>query len=450
MRNRFLLVVFVVAAILNLGGLYLYYTPTPKLLVQDENYYFGLARSIATGQDAQHNPLWPPLYAESMAALFSSFGTHQIYVQVSQIVMWLVGAFLFYRVAASVFPSHVAAIAALLLFLFSPDMIAFSHFLWPEMVHLVFLVSGFWLIICHHQNRLAIMASGVLFGFALLTKSLLLLFIPVIFVFYVVCTPGSLRKRVFNVVLLGSLILLTVLPTVVSNLRISGGFMVTGSSIFNTWVGLNDVELVDYKDDVAGREFAEFQRSGEDIRTRNSIYRDRIWLKLRQQGVLNTLLRQLSRQYFRLFDHETYFTTQLPGMPRHSYSFDAPRLTRFLHLWSNALYALILAASVMGMCFIAWRPIGWAHCFLLFIVYNLGLFLFLHVKTRYVVQFMPMMMFFSGITAHWVSLLIRRQPDSSPPGFVVSRPRIILGTILAFAVEFLAFRSAIVAHLPSL
>ena len=135
-------------------------------------------------------------------------------------------------------------------------------------------------------------------------------------------------------------------------------------------------------------------------------------------------------------------------MPRHSYNFDAPRLTSFLHLWSNGLYALILATSVMGMCFIAWRPIGWAHCFLLFIIYNLGLFLFLHVKTRYIVQFMPMMMFFSGITAHWISLLIRKQPNSSPPGFVVSRPRVILGAVLAFAIEFLAFRSAIVAHLP--
>ena len=449
MRTRLLLVVFAVAAILNLGGLYLYYTPSPKRLVGDENYYYGLAESIAAGQDAQHNLLWPPLYAESMGALFSSFGTHRIYVQVSQIVMWLAGALLFYRVATSVFPSQVATITALLLFLFSPDLIAFSHYLWPEMVHLFFLVSGFWLVICHHQNRLAIVVGGVLFGFALLTKSLLLLFVPAVLVFFVICTPGSLRKRVLNVLLLGSMMLLTILPTVVSNLRTSRGFMVAGSSIFNTWVGLNDVELVDYIDDRAGREFADFQQSGDDIKARNSIYRDRIWLRLRQQGVLNTLVRQLSRQYFRLFDHETYFTTQLPGMPRHAYTFDAPRLTSFLHLWSNGLHALVLATSVMGMCFIAWRPIGWAHCFLLFIVYNLGLFLFLHVKTRYVVQFMPMMMFFSGITAHWISLLVRPRSDSAPLGFVVNKPRIILGAVLALAVEFLAFRSAIVAHLPS-
>ena len=42
MRTRLLLVVFAVAAILNLGGLYLYYTPSPKRLVGDENYYYGL------------------------------------------------------------------------------------------------------------------------------------------------------------------------------------------------------------------------------------------------------------------------------------------------------------------------------------------------------------------------------------------------------------------------
>ena len=448
MSGNQLLVVFTVAAVVNLGFLYLYYTPIPKRLVQDENYYFELAESIATGQDAEHNPLWPPLYAEFMGMLFSAFGTHRIWVQIPQILMWLTGALLFYRIAGYLFPSRIAARTVLLLFLFSPDLIAFSHFLWPEMVHLFLLIAGLWLIICRHRSRFAVVSSGVLFGLALLTKSLLLFFIPVILAFFAVCTSGSRKSRLVNVCLLASVILLTVLPTMVSNLQTSGKFMIANSSIFNTWVGLNDQALVDYSNDIAGREFSEFQRSGADITERNSVYRDKIGLKLQQQGVVNTLIKQLSRQYFRLFDHETYFTTQLPGMPRQAYSANATLLTGLLHLCSNVLYGLILGTAAMGMCFINWRPMRWVHCLLLFVVYNLGLFLFLHVKTRYVIQFLPMMTFFSGVAVHWISRLVRNKPDLSSPLLVVSRPRIILGFVLAAFVEFLAFRSAIVASLP--
>lgn len=447
MRRHQLLAVVALATALNLGLLCLYYSPTPKRLVQDENYYYELAQSIAAGHSSQHNLLWPPLYGELMGLLFSVFGPHRLSIQILQILLWLASALLFYRIVLRLLPSRLAANIALLLFLLSPDLTAFSHYLWPEMVHLFLLITGLWLLICHPESRPAIALAGVSFGLALLTKSLLVLFVPVILVFVAVSTPGELRKKLINGALMGSLVLLTILPTMVMNLQASGKFMIADSSVFNIWVGLNDTEPVDYRNDIAGREFEEFQLSADDIGTRNSIYREKILLKLQQQGAAGTVINQLSRQYFRLFDHETYFTTQLPGMPRNSYNFTRPRLAMLLHAYSNVLYAFILATSAIGMCLIRWRPIGWAHCLLLFIVYNVGLFLFLHAKTRYIVQFLPMMIFFSAVTAHWLARLIGKASSSPASLFVISVGRVALGVLLAILVEFLAFRSAIVARL---
>lgn len=439
-KNK-LLILFTLATILNLAFLYLYYTPAPKHLVGDENYYFLFARAAAAGYQLRHNPIWPSFYADSMGKLFSVFGAHPIYIQSVQIVMWLTAALLFYKIVSYLLPFRGAAYIALALFLFSPELIAFSHFLWPEIPHLFFFITALWLIVCHHKSYLAVISGGVLFGFALLTKLLLLPFIPIILAFFILRTPGSWRRRCLKGCLLASMTFITVLPTMMDNLRAHGKFMIADSSVFNIWVGLNDTELVDYKNDIAGIELHKFQQSGPDIETRNSIYRDKIRLKLQQQGIISAISGQLSRQYFRLFDYQTFFTTQLPGGPRSSYGFNSPAITSLLHTYSHVLYGFLLAASVMGMCFIRARPVGWAHCFLLFIAYNLGLFLFLHVKTRYVIQFMPMMMFFSVVTVYWASLLVQAKQVSPLSCFVFNKSRIILGVVFAVLIEVVAFRS---------
>ena len=83
------LVLVAVSLGLNLSLLGLYYSPEPKTLLGDEGYYFNLAATIAAGQPAVHHPFWPPLYAEAMGWLFATFGTHLLFVQIVQIVLWL-------------------------------------------------------------------------------------------------------------------------------------------------------------------------------------------------------------------------------------------------------------------------------------------------------------------------------------------------------------------------
>ena len=189
--------ILIVAALLavNLGLLVLYYVPAPKQLIGDEIYYFGLASAIAAGQPVQHDPLWPPLYGEVMGMLFAAVGLRILVVQLVQIGLWLATGYFLFRMTERLVGRTVVAYVALALYLFSPELMAFSHYLWPETLHLFLMMGGLWLVICHGDRWWAAVASGVLFGLALLTKSLLLFALPILLLFFVMVQVDGSRLR---------------------------------------------------------------------------------------------------------------------------------------------------------------------------------------------------------------------------------------------------------------
>ena len=436
-----LLALLTFGILLNLFFLGLYYIPQPANLIGDENYNYLFANCIANGTPVNPNPSWPPLYPYLMGIIFSVLNPHPVYIQILQIVMWLSSAVLFYKIASYLLPFSGASYMALALFLLCPELIAFSHYLWPEIFHLFFFITALWLIICHHKSYLAVVISGLFLGLALLTKLLLLPFMVVVFIFFILLTPEATIHRYLKGLLLILVIFITVLPTMKKNRIIHGQFMIADSSVINLWIGLNDTGLTDYKNDICQDEFYEFQQSGPDIKTRNHIYREKITQKLKKQGFLETIKKQFSKQYYRLFDYETFFTTRLMGGPRHSYHFQNSLLSNLLHIYSHTLYGFILFTSTMGIFFIRVRSFGWPHFFVIFIGYNLFIFLFLHVKTRYVIQFIPMMMFFSSVTLYLLYLLARKKQVPHMSYFVLNKFRITLSIVTAVLMEFVAFRS---------
>ena len=114
-----------------------------------------------------------------------------------------------------------------------------------------------------------------------------------------------------------------------------------------------------------------------------------------------TLLRQVNKQYFRLFDVTTFFVAQLPGEPRAAYTFRLPALAALLQIYTAVFQAAILLAGAIGVACLRGRPLSWLHFFLAFILYNLAILLVLHVTTRYMLQLLPMWIVFAaaGFTA---------------------------------------------------
>ena len=441
----YVVVMCVTALGLNIALLLLCYFPAPKNLVGDEAYYYKLASALASGTPAEHIPLWPPLYGNFMGAVFAVSGTTQrLMIQSVQIGLWLASALLWYRIVQRILPSPIAASTILALYLFSPDLIAFSHYLWPETLHLFFVLCALWLTVCYPASRAALFGAGVGCGLAWLTKLLLLPFVPLLSaVFLVLRTDLPWRQRMVTVSLFGLALTATVLPTVLGNWHRHGQFIIADSSMFNLWVGLTDVERSDKDYARVGKEMGQFLRAGGDWQSRSHVYQGKIIAFIQHQGVWATLTRQLRKQYFRLFHYQSFFTTQLPGGTRPAYQLSEGPLTTVIRLYSYGFHAVVLATSVLGLCFLRGQPWSWPHGFALFIAYNLGLFLFLHVKTRYVVQFLPILMFFSGVAVH--SFAKWREPSAFLPtsAFTVTRTRILLGVVLVVLIELVAFREAL-------
>ena len=241
------------------------------------------------------------------------------------------------------------------------------------------------------------MLAGGLLGLALLTKLLLLPFLPFLVLFFGYQAPGSWQKQVGKVLLISGTLVLTILPTMWYNAERHGRWMVADSSVFNVWVGLNDIGSRDYRHKIAGPELEQFEASGATFIERTSQYRQKIIDFVAQKGVFSVVWAQSTKQYARLFHAETSFTTQLPGGPRQSYRFSAFPWAPVLRWYAYVMHGLVLGLGVLGLCFLQLRPIGWPHLLGLFVVYNLGLFLAVHVKTRYMIQIFPVLMIFSAV-----------------------------------------------------
>ena len=275
------------ALALNLGLLVLYYVPAPKKLIGDENYYFGLASAIAAGQSVQHDPLWPPLYGEATGILFSIVGPHLLTLQLIQIGLWLATGYFLFQMTERLVGQTAIACVALALYLFAPDLMAFSHYLWPETLHMFLMMAGLWLVICHGRSRWAFIASGVLFGLALLTKSLLLPMLPVLLVFVLLVknNGNTSRARIIGAGLLAGACLTTVVMLLMASPQDRGELSVGGSTVFNVWVGLKDTAQMDTEDVIVGQEHQQFTAAGANLAVRNEVYRDKISDLLRQQGL---------------------------------------------------------------------------------------------------------------------------------------------------------------------
>lgn len=427
---------------INLGLLFFYYVPSPKKLIGDETYYYQYALALASGQRVPYDLLWPPLYGEFVGFLFYSLEPQIIYVQISQIGLWLASAFFFREIVSRLTPSTTVTNASLTLFVLAPDLITFSHYLWPETVHLFLWLSSLWFLICRPFAWINTVLAGVLLGFALLTKSLLGPFVPVILIFLFLLNPKINKGvRFINVALFAVMIIVVILPLMINNLMERKAFLVANSSVFNLWVGLNDVETADSVNDIAGVEMEHYLQSGPDLKTRNAIFMEKITRKISQQGLVDTLLNQLDKQYFRLFDVQTYFTTQLAGSGRQAYSANSRIINVTLKLYTYIVYGFILVAGAAGLCFLRLSPLGWWHLLALFIAYNLGIFLFLHVKTRYTVQFLPMLIFFASMTVY--ALIHNKDPGLTLPGFTFNKIRIGLGIFVGVMMSYISFYNLI-------
>ena len=363
--------------------------------------YADLARRLAAREDAHVDFLWPPGYPRFLAGLLVMGGGSFLLARCVQVALLALSAWLLRDLGLRLFGSVLAADVAAALLVLDPQVAGFAHFLWPEVLHLFLFLAALWILMARAERPGYWALLGVVLALALLTKSLLAPFLPLLLL--PALWSGGVRGLGRLALAAGALaVMLT--PTAIANARRDGP-LIADSSRFNLWVGLNDRSRKDLVDEVVGREYERYVRSGQTFGERARVLDDKIRALVQERGVPATVGAQLSRQYFRLFDKESFVTDQLPGgaisQQGYGYRGTPGPLAALLRAWSYALYALVLLAAALGLAVDTPRGRAWRWVLLAFVVYNLAVFLWLHVKSRYRLAFLPVLDLQAGAFAAW-------------------------------------------------
>jgi len=445
-ERRWLVLGAVVWLSLHVFLLWLYYEPTIKPLIGDEYDYNRRALALLAGTSSTETFIWPPGQTWFIAAIYALAGQHLIAVQLAQIVLLAICTLLLVRLCGTLTDPRTAWFAGAL-FALNPATLAHAHWLWPEVTHLVCLLGALCLMFTplrYLPSRA--FAAGALIGLALLFKSLLGVFWPLLLLVYL---REDHARRSFAwipaLAFLGGLLLATS-PALWKGYAETGRPLIADSSIYNLYVGLRDMSRSDYIDEAGAPALKAFIESAPTPHERNSAYFDKIVALADHRGTITLLAERLGVQYFRLFNAKTLLVSQLPG-PACSGRLGAyanPSTAPFVAGASHLAHTTTLALAAFGI--VLWRR--WRAPLALFsgafIAYQLALYLGLHVMQRYLFQMLPFLCVFGGVL---LAVLVQRARGrgaaivAAPAGdyFHFSAMRIFAGLILAVALLCLAF-----------
>jgi len=388
--------IWIVALLSNGFLLILYYWPQSKTLMGDEIGYLFRVTQFVHGIDIERTPIWPAGYDYFLAGPVAlanaiNFPRPFFFAQLIQIILWVVCGAVFWKIASHLLLSVNARLVALALFMLNPTVMAYSHYYWPEIPHIAVFLAALWLLIARPCSLFANAAVGVLLAVAALLK---LVYLPVSLLLLVLI---FVVRRARNADLMPSLVapllfFAALTPAALQNLEAHDKLMVADSSMFNAWVGLNDAQLTDlHPNAIVGQELRAYIGTAETHNARNEVYQEKIIALVKERGFAKTAIGQLKKQYFRLFDHRSYFTKQLPGGMSQKYKFANIYLAKVLRFVNDTVWFLTLLGLGIGIVMLLQGPLSWMHLLLGIVIYNLVVFLILHVNTRYMMQILPML-----------------------------------------------------------
>ncbi len=416
---------------LNLLLLWLYHAGVaPKPLVGDEFDYNRRALALLAGESVPETYIWPPGQTWFIAAIYRVVGVHVLGVQLVQIALLALCAVLLARLWRPLAGAR-AGFAAGALFLLNPTTIASAHWLWPEVTHLACLLGALALLFARPAPGIARgFAAGLLIGLALLFKSLLGLWWPLLLLRFV-RRDGGVRVAWGAATCFVAGVALAIAPALWKGRVETGRPIIADSSIYNLDVGLRDRSRSDYIDEAGAPALSAFLASAPTPQERNAIYLERVRETVDRRGLADVLADQFGTQYFRLFSAKTLLVSQLPGeaCAGRLGAYPPSRLVPWLAATAMAWHALILVLAAFGVAL--WRD--WRHPFVLagasFLLYQLGLYLGLHVMQRYLFQMLPFLCAFgAGLVATRERAVL-----------AVTRPRLVAGALIATLLLALAF-----------
>jgi hypothetical protein len=426
--------VLLLAALLQLALARLEAT-APRPLSGDEKRYVEVATAWASGEPAQLDPFWPPGYPATMALVLRAGRSLDAVIALQILALLVAGGALAGIARASGAGAGCAALAGSLLVL-NPQIAAFSRLFWPEILHLAVFLSALWLVIelspadgrarpgeasppllrDERLRPLLWILLGTLLGVAIALKSLLLPLLALLVLIPFGAAPGrvkAVRGLLVALPLLGLLV-----PLWLHDHGRTGEWGLGGSARFNLWVGLTDRSPRSLVEDRTWSEYLAYRAGGATFAERQRALTQRLRDLVEARGLPATLAGQIPRQYFRLFDRESYFSALLPEngsryLAGEGYRAAPHWLARTLGLLELALYAAILACAPFGLLRLVRERRRGAIWIVGLLGYQLVLFTLVHVKARYRLTILPLLI----LGAVWTvqSLVRSRERDPGAP-----------------------------------
>lgn len=387
--------------------------PAPRSLWGDEKTYLASALRLLAGDSGWWpESLWSPLYPQFIAGLIW-LGDSLTAVAAAQSFLFVVTVIVLFDLVRRLTDSRAAGAIAACCCLGYPPLAAYCHYLWPEILHLFFFVTLLWILVARSDRFAWCGVAGVVLGLALLSKSVLLPFVPV---FLVAAVWGARPARAVGALLLTvGFAVATMAPFMVAHKSHSGTAAMGNSATFNLWVGLNDVGRENFAINVVWPEYKAWVASSDHPAERDRILKRRVRELVGERGLTTVMRDQLTKQYFRLFDAGCYLTDQLPGsgvrgLARSGYLGLGPRAAGVVRAVTVGSILLLYAAASAGLMLGGCRKERWVRVLLFFLLYNLALFFWLHVKTRYRIQMLPVAFVGVGCLVAWLEAGCRPRP----------------------------------------
>jgi hypothetical protein len=205
-------------------------------VVNDMGVYHQLAMGLLSGEgyhtdlEPHFKAFRPPGYPFFLTALYYVFGPNPAVVLFSHALMGAMTCVLVYWIGRDCWSQRVGLVAGILCCV-NPEAIHWSREFLTETLFIFLLVLLVFLCVrlSSEGGRVAVVAAGLVLGYATLTRPNVLVLIPFLVLYFLFCTDLPLRRRVVVAISLPLLCLLTLLPWSIRNYHVLDAFVPVAS-----------------------------------------------------------------------------------------------------------------------------------------------------------------------------------------------------------------------------
>jgi 4-amino-4-deoxy-L-arabinose transferase-like glycosyltransferase len=209
----------------------------------DQCEYLALASGMAAGRGWQPHDgyLWPPGFISFLALCRSLFGDSLTAPRLLQVLLSTATIPMMFLLGRR-FHGRKAGLAAALVFALYPNLVGFTHLLWPATLYIFwFTLAATLLLAPPQQARRGVLAAGLCLGVAALVRGQALYFAPLAATWLIFSVPRPQRPgRLTLAALLMAATLVPVLPWTVHNALTYQRFLLLDSTVGrNLYIGTN-------------------------------------------------------------------------------------------------------------------------------------------------------------------------------------------------------------------